>query len=571
MIAAPPTATTTAAGLSADGDAGVAGGTAPASSGGSPADGPPFGLAVVGTVVAVVFSAPLVYLAVRNGIELETTVEAITSRATLDPLRRTVTLAVAVSATAAAVGTGLAWLTTRSDLPWRRLWRTLAPLPLVFPSFVAASALLAGFARGGLLDELLGPIGVDRLPDLEGFSGAWLVLSLFTYPYVFLPVAARFATLPPSLEESARLLGRSPLRVFRSVVLPQAAPAVAAGTLLVFLYTVSDFGAVQLLRYDTFTRVIYGSRVTNPGRSLALSLLLGLLAVAVVAGERLVARRRTRIEAVRARRPLQVPLGRWRWPAFAVVVAVLGSALLGPVIVLGWWVARGLLGGAGSRSGNSVVTALDDAGIGDLVVPAANTAVIGVVAAVATVAAILPVAYLTGRYRSRVGDAANALVVGGFALPGLVIAFAIGYWALRSPASGWLYQSFPLLVAAYVMHFGAQSMRASQVAVAAVPRGLEDAARMLGAARWRRLRTVELPLMLPGLGAGAGLVLLSVMKELPATLYLRPIGFETLATEVWGAASEGYLARAGLGSLVLVALSGMLTWVLVVRRSERFD
>jgi len=522
--------------------------------------------------VAVVFSAPFVYLAIRNGIDLDTAVETITSRATLDPLRRTLTLAVAVSVTAAAIGTGLAWLTTRSDVPWRRLWRTVAPLPLVFPSFVAASALLAGFAPGGLLDELLGPIGVERLPDLQGFSGAWLVLTLFTYPYVYLPVAARFATLPPSLEESARLLGRSPLGVFGTVVLPQAAPAVAAGTLLIFLYTVSDFGAVQLLHYDTFTRVIYGSRLTNPGRSLALSLFLGLLAVAVVGGERLIARRRARIEAVRANRALQVPLGRWRWPAFVTVATVLGSALLGPVLVLGWWVGRGLISGADRASGgDGVVKALGDAGIGDLVVPAINTAGIGVVAALATVAAILPVAYLTGRYRSRVGDAANALVVGGFALPGLVIAFAIAYWAVRTPGSSWLYQSFPLLVAAYVMHFGAQSMRASQVAVAAVPRRLEDAARVLGANRWRRLRTVEVPLMLPGLGAGAGLVLLSVMKELPATLLLAPLGFQTLATEVWGAANEGYLARAGMGSLVLVALSGILTWALVVRRSERFD
>jgi iron(III) transport system permease protein len=251
------------------------------------------------------------------------------------------------------------------------------------------------------------------------------------------------------------------------------------------------------------------------------------------------------------------------------VAAVLGNALLGPVMVLGWWVGRGLIGGGANGAG--VAKALDDAGIGDLIVPAANTAGISVVAALATVAAILPVAYLTGRYRSRVGEAANALVVGGFALPGLVIAFAIGYWAVRSPGSSWLYQSYPLLVAAYVMHFGAQSMRASQVAVAAVPRRLEDAARMLGADRWRRLRTIEVPLMLPGLGAGAGLVLLSVMKELPATHLLSPLGFETLATEVWGAANEGYLARAGMGSLVLVALSGVLTWVLVVRRSERFD
>jgi iron(III) transport system permease protein len=192
------------------------------------------------------------------------------------------------------------------------------------------------------------------------------------------------------------------------------------------------------------------------------------------------------------------------------------------------------------------------------------------VTAVVAVALVLPLAYVTGRYRSRAGNAANALVVGGFALPGLVIALALASWAVRAPGSSLLYQSFPLLILAYVVHFGAQGVRASQVAVAAVPHRLDDAARLLGAGRRRRFATIDLPLMLPGLAAGAGLVLLSTMKELPATLLLRPLGFETLATRIWAATEDGFLAEAGLASLVLVLMSGALTWVLVVRRAERF-
>ncbi len=126
-----------------------------------------------------------------------------------------------------------------------------------------------------------------------------------------------------------------------------------------------------------------------------------------------------------------------------------------------------------------------------------------------------------------------------------------------------------MLVFAYVVHFGAQSMRAAQVSVGSVPSRLHDAARMLGAGRARRFSTVDLPLMVPGLAAGAGLVLLSTMKELPATLLVAPRGFETLATRMWSATEDGFLDRAGLASLVLVLLSGALTWLLVVRRSER--
>jgi iron(III) transport system permease protein len=126
----------------------------------------------------------------------------------------------------------------------------------------------------------------------------------------------------------------------------------------------------------------------------------------------------------------------------------------------------------------------------------------------------------------------------------------------------------PLLVLAYVVHFGAQSLRTSQVAVAGIPRNVEDAARSLGADRWRRLVRVELPLMRPALLSGAGIVLLSTMKELPATLILAPAGFQTLAMKIWSATESAIFVDASLASLMLILLSGFLTWVLVIRRAE---
>jgi iron(III) transport system permease protein len=465
-----------------------------------------------------------------------------------------------VSLTAAVIGTFLAWMTTRTDIPGRRVWRVVAPLPLVIPSFVGAAAFLAALAPGGLLADALEPLGVDRTPQLHGFFGAWLVLSLFTYPYVYLPVAARLVSLPPSLEESARLLGRRPASVFRSVVLPQTAPAIWAGGLLVFLYTVSDFGAVELMRYGTLTREIFARRL-DPATALPLSLVLAIVAILVVVGERRIGRRRGRIDATRAKVALGVPLGRWRWPALGATVAVLALALAAPVSVLVVWAIRGLRSDTGS-----VELATD---VGDLIAPAANTVSVSIAAAVCAVILVLPVAYLTSRYRSRWGGATNAMVVGGFALPGLVIALALVFWVLGSDIASSLYQTVPVLVFAYVIHFGAQAMRASQVAVGGVPRRLDDAARILGANRARRFRTVDLPLMLPGLAAAAGLVLLSTMKELPATLLLAPPNFETLATRIWSANESNYFAQVGLASLILLSLSGVLTWLLVARRAER--
>jgi iron(III) transport system permease protein len=512
-------------------------------------------------LVACLFATPLAYLAVR-GLTEGGTLAAWASPATLRPLARTLALGVSVAGASAVLGTVLAWLVARTDLPGRRVVRLLLPLPLVMPSFIAAFALLAAFAPGGLLAGLLEPLGVERLPAFEGFWGALYVLTLFTYPYVYLPVVARLGQLPASLEESARLLGRGPAAVFRTVVAPQAASAVWAGTLLVFLYTISDFGAVQLLRYETLTTSIYASRVFDRAGALGMSLLLGLLAVAVVAAERSVTRGGRPGRLATGARALRVPLGRWRGPATGLVAGVVGLALVAPVGVLVFWAGRGLVAGA-TRAGALVGDA------GSLAVPAVNTAAMAVAAALVAVAAVLPVAYLTVRHSSRLAGGANAVIVGGFALPGLVVALALAFWTLQAP---WplaaLYQTQALLVFAYVVHFGSQALRASQVAVAAIPSRLDDAARTLGAGRLRRLRTVELPLATPGLLAGAGLVLLSTMKELPATLLLAPPGFETLATRIWNATEDAFLADASLAALFLLLLSGVLTWLLVVRHGN---
>lgn len=519
----------------------------------------PRGLLAGAGAVALVFATPLGYLLVRNLGAAGDLWSTLAARSSTEPLVRSLVLAASVSVSAAVAGTGLAWVVARTDVPFRRAWGALLPLPLVFPSFVGAFALQASLARGGLVESWFGLAGFR----VEGFAGAWAVLTLFTFPYVLLPVGARLLTLPASYEESARLLGRSPLAVFRTVVLPQLAGAIRAGALLVFLYVISDFGAVQLLRYDTLTRVIYENRLLDRSRSLALALLLAVIALAVAAGERRLARQAPAPTVARARPPLRMTLGRWRWPAGLLMAGVVVVSLVGPLVSLAFWAWRGVDGAAdpGAYLGDQ---------LRDLTSPAWSTAWVSVATAVVAVAIVLPVAYLTARHRSRLAGPANALVVSGFALPGLVIALSV--IALATSGSDVLfalYRTYPLLVLAYVVHFGAQSMRSAQVALGSVPTRLDDAARMLGAGRARRLATIDLPLMLPGLAAGGGLVLLSTMKELPATLLLSPFGFETLATRMWGATEDGFLAEAGFASLVLVAVSGLLTWALVVRRAER--
>ena len=522
----------------------------------------PWLLRVAGLVLALAFAFPGAYLVWRNFTEDADPAGLLLSRRTMEPLGRTLRLAVAVSASAMVSGTALAWLTTRTDVPLARLWRVLLPLPLVFPTFIGAAALIRTFNPGGLANDLLAGVGVDRTPELRGFVGAWYVLTLFTYPYVYLPVAAGFRQLSGSLEDSARVLGDGPWRIFRRICLPQVSSAIGAGTLLVFLYSVSDFGAVELLRYDTLTRAINTNYLANPPVALALSFILLVLAATVVILERIVSRRLPQAGRHRTSQPVVYPLGRWRLPTTAVLAVAVAASVGGPMAALIDWSAEGLIR---TRGGGRRLT-IDRS---DVVGSTLGTLEVSVIAAVVAVMAVLPIAYLVGRYRSRAGNVANAVVISTFAIPGLVIALSIRFWTLQPGSLLDLVDgTLALLIFAYVVRFGSLAMGTTLVAVRAVPERLLDAAATLGAGRLRRLLTIDLPIMAPGLAAAGGLVLLSVMKELPITLLLSPLGFSSLSTRMFLSFQDAFVAEAGILAVVLVALSFVLSWFLVIRRAD---
>lgn len=522
----------------------------------------PWALTAISATLATLFAFPAIYLVWRNFTSETNPLRVLFTSRTLEPLQRTLVLAVAVSVTTAFAGTLLAWLTTRTDLPGQSIFRILLPLPLVYPTFVGAAAFIRTLTPGGIASDLLSSAGVDQTIELRGLFGAWLVLSLFTYPYVYLPVAARLRGLPGSLEESARLLGDSSWQAFRRVVLPQTASAITTGTLLVFLYAVSDFGAVQLMRYDTLTRAIWTTRLNNQQVSLALSLILLVLAAVAVGVERTAAKRLTTAPRTQLGRPLELRLGRVKSPALVFVVVTIFLGLAAPAIALADWAITGI---ARDVSGQRELFI----SASDLVEPTMNTAIASGLTAVLAVAAVLPVAYLVTRYRSRSGEVANAVVIATFALPGLLVALAMFFWTgefawTRDNLRGTLL----ILIFAYVVRFGAQAMGSASVAVAGVPPRLNDAAQMLGAGRFRRFFTVDVPIMAPGLLAGAGLVLLSTMKELPITLFVAPFDFPTLTTKTFANFEDAFVAEAGLYALTLVVLSAALTWVLIIRKSD---
>ena len=516
-----------------------------------------------GLVLAFVFAFPGIYLTYRAFGEGSDPGNLLFSERTLAPLWRTLKLAAAVSAGSLVMGTGLAWLTHRTDLPGRRIWRVVLPLPLVYPTFLGAAAFIRTLNPGGLANDLLSGVGVGTTPELRGFFGAWLVLLLMCYPYVYIPVAARLRQLPSSLEESARLLGDSAFAAFWRISLPYAATAIGAGTLLVFLYTLSDFGAVQLMRYDTLTRAIATNHLANPPAALALSLMLLVLAAVVVLAERWFSRRLPDGTRTGSHEPMTLRLGRWRPLATAAVALAAFASVGAPLVALADWAA----GGVARTLGDGRPLTVDYSRVTEATV---NTLWVSVVAAVVAVAAVLPIAFLVGRYRSRAGWLAHAVIISTFAVPGLLIALSMRFWTLRSDIAFTLFgDTFALLIFAYIVRFGSLAMGVSVVAVRSVPDRLHDSARILGAGPARRFFTIDMPLMGPALFAGAGLVLLSVMKELPISLLISPLGFSTLATQIFGSFEDAFVAEAGLMGVTLVVMSFLLTWFLVVRRQEQ--
>jgi len=498
--------------------------------------------------VAGLASLPLAYLLIRAGTGGAEAWEVILEPRTGLVIGRTLALAAAVTVLATALGVALAWLVVRTDLPARRFWAVAAALPLVVPSYVAALALIAAIGPGAPLRGAVEALpGVERAPELFGFPGSVIALTLSTYPYVFILVGAALRRLDPALEEAARALGRSRAGVFRSVTLPLLRPSIGAGALLATLYTLSDFGVVSLMRHDVLTRVIFQQYRTlfdrDPAAVLGLVLVV-LTALVLILETR--ARGRSDLGGggdAAPRPPGRQPLGRWRVPALGLCAGV---------VLLGLWSLRGPSAAAALAA---------------LLWPAGSSVAVAAAAAALAVVAAVPVGLLSVRFPTAFSRGAERLSYGANALPGVVVALALVFFSSRY--AGPLYQTIAVLLFAYVVRFLPQALAGARSALVGVNPQLEEAARGLGRGAPGAFTAVTLPLVAPGLLAGATLVFLSTLKELPVTLLLRPIGFETLATEVWSATSVSAFSRAAPPALALIVLAAPIVFRLIERTDER--
>ncbi|NYG59686.1 iron(III) transport system permease protein [Nocardioides daedukensis] len=500
-------------------------------------DRAPVALVLIGIVVAVFALIPLIHVVIyASTVDPDVIREQLFRPRIGMLLRNTLGLMVTCVAASIALSVACAWLVVRTNLPLAGLWHVLLTAPLAVPAFVN------GFGW------------VSLTHSVEGFAGASMIVTLSYFPFVYLPVCAALHGLDPVHDEMAASVGLGRTATFFRVVLPQLRPAILGGSLLVALHMFSEFGALKTLRFPTFTTAIYdqfNSTFNGPAAHLS-SALLVLLCLAVLTLELALRGRRryARTSSGTPRAARRIDLGAWRWPATLAPLVVVALALGVPIYSLVHWML------VGSSTGD---------GLAELLPTAATTMAYAALGALLSVVLALPVGLLVVRHASLTSTLVERSTYTANALPGIVVALALITVTINYAVD--LYQSAVVLMAAYLILFLSRAVVSVRASLEQAPPVLENVAKSLGlsglATTWR----VTVPIVLPGIGAGAALVFIAICTELTATLLLAPLETQTLATEFWSHSSGLSYGAAAPYALVMIAIS--MPAVFLLSRTSR--
>lgn len=531
----------------------------------------PYWRAVAYGSAALVLMPLLVLLLSWQAIDLDIWTHLLQTQL-LQLIGNTLMLVAGVGTGVVVLGVSLAWLTSMCEFPGRRWFDWALMLPFAIPAYVLAFVMIGLMDFSGPVQTLLREwLGNDfRMVSIRSTGGVILVLVLVFYPYVYLLARSAFMAQGRGLMEAARVLGQTPWRGFTKIALPMARPAIGAGAALAIMETQADFGAVSVFNYDTFTTAIYktwyGFFSLQTATQLASVLLLFVFLALFVERRAQGSRRFPGVD-----RPRPGAIYRLRgaraWLASGYCLLVLAIAFIIPVIQLVFWLVDGGLAYLDSRYWSLI----------------RNTLLLGAMAAVLTVSLGILLALARRLQPIRRVRSAVAVANLGYALPGSVLAVGIMFafsWldnAFLIPLRGWfgVEQPAPLLLGslfalllAYLIRFMAVAYGPLDTSLARIKPSLPEAAQSLGQSGWAVLRRIYLPLLLPGILSAGLLVFVDVLKEMPATLLMRPFGWDTLAVRIHGLTTEGNWERAALPALTLV-LVGLLPVIVLIRRSAR--
>ena len=438
------------------------------------------------------------------------------------------------------IATPAAWLTSRSDLGYKRIFTVLCALPLAIPGYVMAYALMALGGNNGIFAWIFG----KSIPRLNGYWGALIALSFYTTPYLFLNLRAALLGLDTTLEESARSLGYNQWRVFIHVVLPQLRPAFYASGLLISLHVIGDFGVVSLMRFETFSYALYVEYSLTYAHNYAAWLALMLLAFT---GSLLFLESRLlkgvtlhRAGHGTSRNLSMIRLGGWRKTCYLYLILLFMATVGIPVASVMLWLFRGF--------DVSALESIFEALIGSL----------GIAIPSAVICAILavPFVYVGLRYRSRMANVLERIPYVIYAIPPLAFALSIIFVLGRI-------ETILVLIFACILHFLAEAIGPVRSSLYQASPNIEEAARSLGCSPFRAFMRTILPLLSRGMLTSAALVFLATMKELPLMLLLRPIEYETLAFYAFDFTEDAMFAEASPYAFLILLSSAFFIGPLI--------
>jgi iron(III) transport system permease protein len=482
-------------------------------------------LTLLGGCVAVCLTAPVAVLAVEAHAAGWHEIRAVLFRQrSYDLLANTITLTVLVGVMAAVVGTSAAWCLERWALPFGRVWTAVLILPMAMPDFVV------GFAWHSLW------------PTMPPLAAATAIMTLATYPLVFLPVGAALRRSDPVLEDVARSLGRGPLATFVRVTLPSIRGAIGGGVLLAALVVISEYGAFEVVRFHTLTTEIFTEFQFEPRAAAALSIPLVLLGLVAISIDAAIPRRPSGFRAQARTDPANragPPTTVGRTVAVCAFAATVAAGVIFPVAVLLYWMRQSQLSTLPPVAGLATATE--------------TTFAYSAFSSAAVLLLATPLAYLTVRYPSRLSRGLQKSTFVARAVPGVIVAVTLVYLAINYLFP--LYETSWLVIAAYTMLFFPLGVVCVHTSVAALPSEFGEIARSLGRGRAYVFMTVTLPLIGPGLLAGFCLVFVTATTELTSTLMLAPAGVKTLATQFWAFQTESSYGAAAPYALVIIAVA----------------
>jgi len=471
-------------------------------------------------------------------------------------LKNSIFLTCAVIGGTLILGTLLAFLVERTNLPFRNTFRALFITPMIIPCYITAICYINFFGIKGLGEKLFSQFGLTvQIPSIYGFWGAALLLIIGSYPYVYMIVRASLKNVNSTFSEAAQTLGVSKAQRLIQVTLPLLIPAFSAGAVLVGLYVLSDFGVVSLLRYPTFVSTIYEqmSGRYDFSTATALSSVLIVLTIGLFAfQESLQKRRHFTSPQTKPEMYKLIELRLLRIPAFLLAMSVVVIGLVIPLGILLYWFYH--------STNVSQEIGLWSMSMRELIYSGLNSLSLSALVATITVILVLPLAYWTVRRpESLAGKLFSWIAQSGVALPGILT--ALGISILFGRIAPKLNFSILALVCAFLVHFFAQGFQFVRAGLKQIPAQIEEGSRLLGYSPFQTFWKITRPLLKPTLWTAWILIFLSSMRELPASLLLRPAGFDPLTVKVWNAASEGFYEQAAAPALLLILLSLPLTFL----------